>query len=59
MKEGAIGVVRKATFERMFGDRPSSLRAFLAAAVTGTATAALTYRVLRSESLLGEDEEED
>ncbi len=48
MKEGAAGVVAKATVERVLGQRPSSLRAIMAAAVTGTVAAALTYRALRS-----------
>ena len=59
MKEGAIGVVRKAAVERVIGDRPGAWRALAAAAVTGAATAALTYRVLRSETLLGSDDDED
>jgi hypothetical protein len=51
MKAGAIGVVRRAALDRLVGDTPGSGRAFVAAAVTGTVTAALTYRLLRSESL--------
>jgi hypothetical protein len=55
MKQGAIGVVTKATIDRVLGERPSSMRALLAAAVTGAATAALTYRALRSDALLDSD----
>ena len=57
MKDGAIGVVRKAAMERIVGDGPGTGRALVAAAVTGVAAAAVTYRVLRSDSLLGDDEE--
>jgi hypothetical protein len=56
MRNGAIGVVTKATVDRIMGERPSSLRALLAAAVTGTATAALTYRALRSDALQSDGE---
>jgi hypothetical protein len=57
MKDRAIGAVAKATVDRVVGERPSSLRALLAAAVTGTATAALTYRALRSGSPRGADDD--
>jgi hypothetical protein len=48
MKAAAIRTVGKADTERALGMGPSRMRAFLAATVTGTATAALTYRLLRS-----------
>jgi hypothetical protein len=57
MKDGAIGVVRKATLERVVGEGPGTGRALVAAAVTGVTAAVLTYRVLRSDSLLGDDED--
>lgn len=57
MKEGAAGVVAKATVERVLGQRPSSLRAIMAAAVTGTAAAALTYRALRRGTSADQDED--
>jgi hypothetical protein len=43
-----IGTVGKAAAERVMGFGPGRMRAFAAAAVTGTATAVLTYRLLRS-----------
>jgi len=46
----AIITVGRAAAERVAGGRPSALRALAAAAVTGGATATLTYRLLRSES---------
>jgi hypothetical protein len=46
----AIRTVGKAAAERVSGVGPGPFRAFLAAAATGTATAVLTYRVLRSDS---------
>lgn len=48
MKAAAVKTVGKAASERVRGVGPGRLRAFLAATVTGTATAALTYRLLRS-----------
>jgi hypothetical protein len=53
MKAAALRTVGKAAAERMMGSRPGRMRAFLAAAFTGGATAALTYKALRSG---GEDE---
>jgi hypothetical protein len=44
----AIKTAGKAAAERMAGLQPSRWRAFVAAAATGTATAVLTYRALRS-----------
>ena len=49
VKTAAITVGRAAV-ERLSGDRPSTLRALAAATITGGATAALTYRLLRSKS---------
>ena len=47
----AIANVGRAAGERMLGNGPGPIRAAVAAAVTGTATAVLTYRALRSDSL--------
>jgi hypothetical protein len=47
MKTAAITVGR-AVVERLSGSRPSSIRALAAAAVTGGATATVTYRLLRA-----------
>jgi hypothetical protein len=47
MKTAAITVGRAAA-ERISGGRPSTFRALAAATITGGATAALTYRLLRS-----------
>jgi hypothetical protein len=44
----AIHTVGKAAAERMMGFAPGRVRAIAAATVTGTATAVLTYRLLRS-----------
>jgi hypothetical protein len=46
MKTTAIALGRAAA-ERLSGNRPSMLRAAAAATLTGGATAALTYRLLR------------
>lgn len=48
-----IKTVGKAAVERAAGFGPGRFRAFGAAVVTGTAAAVLTYRVLRSERVLG------
>jgi hypothetical protein len=42
------GFVKSAVTERLSGDRPSPLKASLAAAAAGAAAAMLTYKVLRS-----------
>jgi hypothetical protein len=42
------GVVKDAVSQRLGGDRPSPLKASLAAIAAGAAAALLTYRVLRS-----------
>jgi hypothetical protein len=49
MKTAAISVGRAAA-ERLSGGRPSAFRAFAAATLAGGATAAVTYRLLRSHS---------
>ena len=49
-----LKTVGKAAAERAAGFGPGRIRAFGAAVVTGTATAVLTYRVLRSERLLSD-----
>jgi hypothetical protein len=48
--KGAIKTVGKAAGERVLGDGPGPVRAMVAAVVTGTVTAVLTYKVLRSSS---------
>lgn len=48
MKTAAISLGRAAA-ERLSGGRPSALRAAAAATLTGGATAALTYRLLRHQ----------
>jgi hypothetical protein len=47
MTSGPARVVGGAAMERLMGFGPGRLRAAAAAAVTGTATAILTYRLLR------------
>jgi hypothetical protein len=44
----AIRSVGKAATERIAGLGPGRVRAFVAATVTGTATAVATYKLLRS-----------
>ncbi len=44
----ALGTITKAVTQRLTGEGPGPMRALVAAVVTGTATAALTYRALRS-----------
>jgi hypothetical protein len=53
MSATAIRTVGKAATERVLGAGPGPVRALIAAAVTGGATAVLTYRLLRSDSLGG------
>jgi hypothetical protein len=43
-----VKTVGKAFAERATGDKPNPFRAIVVATITGVATAALTYRVLRS-----------
>ena len=56
MKEAGAKLLGKAAAQRLFGEQPGPLRAGLAAAVTGTITAGLTYRVLRHGSVTDDDE---
>lgn len=42
-----MNFIKRVTAERLGGDRPGAPRAFGAAAVVGTATAVLTYKLLR------------
>jgi len=42
------GVLKSALAKRISGDKPSPVKAALAAVVAGAAAAALTYRVMRS-----------
>jgi hypothetical protein len=49
----AIRTVGKAAAERILGLGPGRVRAFVAATMTGTATAVVTYRLLRSTPLGG------
>ena len=48
MKRAAIMTVGRAATERVLGSGPGPVRALVAALITGSATAALTYRLLRS-----------
>lgn len=48
MKAAAIKAVGRAAGERVMGTGPGPVRALVAAMVTGTATAALTYKLLRA-----------
>jgi hypothetical protein len=48
MSSFALHTLGKAAAERVIGDGPSPMRAFAAAVITGTTTAAITYRLLRS-----------
>ncbi len=52
-----IRTVGTAAVERVTGTGPGRMRALLAAMVTGTAAAAATYRLLRSDSLGGGGDE--
>jgi hypothetical protein len=48
MTSAALKTAGKAAAERVAGIQPGRWQAFVAAAATGTATAVLTYRALRS-----------
>jgi hypothetical protein len=48
MTGAALRSVGKAAAERVAGTGPGPLRAFVAAAATGTVAAVLTYKALRS-----------
>ncbi len=50
MKTAALKTVGRAATERVLGQGPGPARALVASVVTGTATAVLTYRLLRSGS---------
>jgi hypothetical protein len=52
--EKAIKTVGKAVTDKALGLGPGPFRAAVAAAVTGGATAALTYKLLRSDALGGD-----
>lgn len=56
MKSAAIRTVGKAAAERMLGEGPGRMRAFVAAVATGAATAAVTYRLLRGSAVANEDQ---
>ena len=43
-----MGILRDAVTDRLKGDRPSPVRAIVAAAVAGGAAAAITYKALRA-----------
>lgn len=53
MKARALRTIGKAATERAIGLKPGRMRSIVAAMVTGGATAALTYKLLRSG---GDDE---
>jgi hypothetical protein len=57
--ERAIKSVGKAVTDKALGLGPGPFRAAMAAAVTGTATAALTYKLLRSDALGGSNAGDD
>jgi hypothetical protein len=50
----AIRAVSKAATERIMDIGPGRARAFLAATITGAATAVVTYKALRDDLLGGE-----
>jgi hypothetical protein len=54
MSNIAVRTVGKAAAERLNGGRPTPVRAFVAAAITGTAAAFVTYRALRGGGSGGE-----
>jgi hypothetical protein len=51
-----VRTLEKAVIDRATGEQVSRTRSFVAAAIAGFATAAVTYRVLRSGSKEGEEE---
>jgi hypothetical protein len=53
----AIRIVGKAAGARALGLGPGPIRAAVAATITGAATAALTYKALRSDKLGGSSED--
>ncbi len=48
MKGAALKTVARATAERLSGGQPGPVRAAVASVITGAATAALTYHLLRN-----------
>lgn len=52
----ALKSLGKTFTDRALGLGPGPVRAAVAATITGAATAALTYKVLRSDNLLGGDD---
>jgi hypothetical protein len=54
----AIKTLGKAVTDRALGLGPGPVRAAVAAVITGGATAALTYKLLRSDSLGGDGGED-
>jgi hypothetical protein len=48
MKGAALRSIWKAIRDRLSGNRPGALRAFIVAVVVGFAAAIITYRLLRS-----------
>jgi hypothetical protein len=59
MKARALRTVGKAAMERITGGKPGPVRAALASAVTGGATAAVTYKLLRSGGGDSDDSDSD
>jgi hypothetical protein len=53
----AIRLAGEAVAARVSGERPGAVRSVLVAMATGSTVAALTYKVLRSERLAGEEED--
>jgi hypothetical protein len=47
MSPPGTSTLAKAVGQRLAGDKPGPMQAFVAAAVTGTAVAVLTYKALR------------
>jgi hypothetical protein len=54
MASAALRNVGEAVAQRARGDVPGRVRALVAAVAAGTATAALTYRLLRSSGSSGD-----
>lgn len=48
MKGTALRTIWKAIRDRLSGNQPGAMRAFVVAVVVGVATAVITYRLLRS-----------
>jgi hypothetical protein len=43
-----MGILKRAVFDRLKGNRPSALRAILAALIAGLIAAMITYKALRA-----------